>query len=117
MRLHAYPYTSAGDDPSKIVLASSLNEESVRIPRPAHQSQFISPLFGPEEVSSQDGRANAPLSSEKLRNPYVSPMLQVCMRALIRRLRHSHNNLHTVLIARANEHMSWLDMTSCRCGI
>ena len=28
------------------------------------------------------------------------------MSALIRRLRHSHNNLHTVLIARASEHMS-----------
>jgi hypothetical protein len=114
MRLHAYPYTSAGADLQKNVPTSSLNDGRVSMPTPAHKSQFISPLFGPEEVSSQDVRANLSLSSEKLRNPYVSPMLQVCVRV------HSYarsdirtTTCITVLIARARGRSPTGDGHSC----
>jgi len=69
--VNANPYTSAGTDSSK----KQQNATS-----PAHNNHLVSPLLVPNEATSQNQRFHPPISAEKLKNPYVSPMMQVCVR-------------------------------------
>ena len=91
--MNANPYAPTGADSSrKQQIAAS----------PAHQNHLISPLLGPNEVTSQDQRFHPPVSAGKMNNPYVSPMMQVCVRAFMHGLRHSH----TILQSMESRHVS-----------
>eukprot|EP00802_Teleaulax_amphioxeia_P001624 Tamp_01626.p1 GENE.Tamp_01626~~Tamp_01626.p1 ORF type:complete len:842 (-),score=141.30 Tamp_01626:2391-4916(-) len=74
--VHAAKAITPSKAPQLLSKGTDSSKKQQNATSPAHNNHLVSPLLVPNEATSQNQRFHPPISAEKLKNPYVSPMMQ-----------------------------------------